>query len=146
MIARQRERPADQRGDPRAHLQRRVFGTERVAGADRHRARRELARHGGGGHDAVGDVDGGLGVNDAAALRFREHIADHQGGDDGAERGRDDGRDGIAHAGEAKGGPADRVDCDMKTNDEEAGRDANQDRQQQQELRVAESHFRQPDG
>ena len=84
------EAAADERGDAGADLEGRIFRAERVAAADGEGGEQEFADHSTGRDVAVVDVEGGLGLVDAAAADLREDVASQQRDDDAGERWNDD--------------------------------------------------------
>ncbi len=97
----------------------------------------KLAQHGAGGDVSVADVECGLGLVDAAAARLGEDVADEQRDDDAGEGGDEDYADvmrGWRLALQQDGEP---VDGHAEADDEQAGDDADEDGEQQQQALFA---------
>ena len=139
LVARQLQPASEERRQARANLQRRILRPERVPAADGQRAREELRDDGAERDVAVRDVDGGLGLLDAAAARHREDEARPRGGHDQAgQRGHEhDAREGRLERRPEQQQPA-PFDRDAEADDREAGEDADQDGEQQEQLRLLE--------
>src|SRR5581483_10201029 len=137
-LAREVQPAPDGRGETGAHLQRGIFRTEGVSAADGKRRGDELPDDGAKGNGAVVDVDGGLGLIDAAAASAREE-AHHQKRDEQSGRGR--GRQGAQWRGgesRAEHPQARPFNGETEADHGQAGVHADHNRQQQEVLFFAE--------
>src|SRR5579862_4908175 len=128
------KRPAQLRRDTGSHVQGWIFRAQRISAANRNGAGQKLAYDGIERNIAVGNVNRRLGVNHSAALRPGKPKANERDGDERSQSRQKNQQDMIASRRIFQSEPGDRVDGNVKTDDEEAREDADQDREQQKTL------------
>ena len=139
LVTRQLQPASEERRQARTNLQGRILRPERVTAADCQRACDELRDDGTEGDVAVRDVHGGLCLLDTAAARRREDEDDQRGDQQADHRGHEhDAREGRLERRPEQQQPA-PFNRDAEADDREAGEDADQDGEQQKQLRLLEA-------
>src|ERR671934_1802729 len=108
-----------------------------MAGADAEDAGDKLSEWNATGNDAAGEMIGGLGLRNAAPPHIRKHFREQKTGGDADERR--DREEAEARRREAKQPVADLIDGDGEKHGRKAGDDADDDRQTQEQLILAQA-------
>ena len=96
---------AESGGDAGADLQRRIFRTERLSGADGERGADEFSDRGAEGNESVEDVERGLGLVDAAAADAGKDVEHQHGDDQASDGGNREQSPAVGLRQRARGGP-----------------------------------------
>ena len=133
---RQTQPAADDGGETGANLDRRTLASHRMAGADAQHAGDEFAqRHAAGDHSA-GQVVRRFGLRNAAPAHIGKDLGQQESGDEAHERG--DGKESKTRRRQAEQPMAGLLDGDREQHRGEARQDADDDRQDQKQLILAQ--------
>ena len=135
------ELASEGRGDAGSDLERRIFGTEGLAGADGERGADEFSDGGAKRNESVEDVERGLGLIHAAAADAGKYVQHERGYDQAGERGHGEQAPAVGLRQRAEQGEVHPVDGEAEADHGEAGKDSDEDGEDEEENFFVEDAF-----